>query len=48
VRRGERVVVFGDYDCDGITATALLTETLRRLDTDVEPSSPAASTAATG
>jgi len=37
VRRGERVVVFGDYDCDGITATALLTETLRRLDTDVEP-----------
>lgn len=37
VRRGERVVVFGDYDCDGITATAVLTDTLRRLDTDVAP-----------
>lgn len=31
VRRGETVVVFGDYDCDGMTATAILSEGLRRL-----------------
>ena len=29
--RGERVVIFGDYDVDGVTATALLTEALRAL-----------------
>lgn len=28
---GERVVIFGDYDVDGVTATTLLTEVLRRL-----------------
>src|SRR5258705_8586407 len=27
-QRGERVVVFGDYDVDGVTATAILLETL--------------------
>jgi single-stranded-DNA-specific exonuclease len=37
VRRGERVVAFGDYDCDGITATAIVTETLRRLDVEAIP-----------
>lgn len=37
VRTGERVVVFGDYDCDGITATAILTEVLRRLGAEVVP-----------
>jgi single-stranded-DNA-specific exonuclease len=31
VRRGEGIVVFGDYDCDGITSTAILTEVLRTL-----------------
>src|SRR6185503_1750023 len=31
VRAGERIAVFGDYDCDGITATAVLTELLRAL-----------------
>src|SRR5690606_35277595 len=31
VRRKEVVVVFGDYDCDGITATAIMTELLRHL-----------------
>jgi single-stranded-DNA-specific exonuclease len=29
--RGERVVIFGDYDVDGVTSTALLTEVLGRL-----------------
>jgi len=28
---GEALVIFGDYDVDGVTATALLTETLRAL-----------------
>ncbi len=27
----EEIVIFGDYDVDGVTSTALLTETLRRL-----------------
>jgi single-stranded-DNA-specific exonuclease len=35
VRRRERVVVFGDYDVDGITSSALLTRVLRRLGGDV-------------
>jgi single-stranded-DNA-specific exonuclease len=29
--RGEGLVIFGDYDVDGVTSTALLTETLGRL-----------------
>lgn len=33
----ERIAVFGDYDCDGITATAVLTELLRALDGEVTP-----------
>jgi single-stranded-DNA-specific exonuclease len=33
----ERIAVFGDYDCDGITATAVLSELLRALDADVVP-----------
>jgi single-stranded-DNA-specific exonuclease len=37
VRAGERVVVFGDYDCDGITATAIVTGILRALGGDVVP-----------
>jgi single-stranded-DNA-specific exonuclease len=37
VRARERIAVFGDYDCDGITATAVLTELLRALDADVVP-----------
>ncbi|HMP74686.1 MAG TPA: single-stranded-DNA-specific exonuclease RecJ [Kiritimatiellia bacterium] len=28
---GERIAVFGDYDVDGITSTALLTQVLRKL-----------------
>ena len=30
MERGEKIAVFGDYDVDGITATCLLTEFLRR------------------
>ena len=33
--RGEKIAVFGDYDVDGITATCLLTDFLRRNGADV-------------
>lgn len=31
VRRGELVAIFGDYDCDGITSCAIMTEVLRSV-----------------
>jgi len=31
LQRGERIAVYGDYDVDGLTATAVLVETLRLL-----------------
>ncbi|MBK9264098.1 MAG: single-stranded-DNA-specific exonuclease RecJ [Polyangiaceae bacterium] len=31
IRRNEHVVVFGDYDCDGITSCAIVTEVIRTL-----------------
>jgi single-stranded-DNA-specific exonuclease len=31
IRHGELVAVFGDYDCDGITSCAIMTEVLRTL-----------------
>jgi single-stranded-DNA-specific exonuclease len=34
VARGSRVVVHGDYDVDGVCATAILLRALRRLDAD--------------
>jgi len=37
IRASERIAVFGDYDCDGITATAVITELLRALGAEVEP-----------
>jgi len=37
---GERIAVFGDYDCDGITATALLTGYLQAVGADVIYSVP--------
>ena len=37
VRAKERIVVFGDYDADGITSTALLTDVLRALGADAVP-----------
>ncbi len=37
VRERERIVVFGDYDCDGITSTAVLTEVIGALGGEVTP-----------
>ena len=31
VQQQERAVIYGDYDCDGILATAILAATLRRV-----------------
>ena len=35
MERGEKIAIFGDYDVDGITATCLLTDFLRKCGTDV-------------
>ena len=35
IKRRERIVVYGDYDVDGITSATLLTRVLRRLGGDV-------------
>ncbi len=40
IRRREPIAVYGDYDVDGVTATALLTQALRRLGADVRPYIP--------
>jgi len=37
VRAKERICVFGDYDADGVTAAALITDVLRALGADVVP-----------
>ena len=37
IRAREPVVVFGDYDCDGITAAAILTEAIRLLGGQATP-----------
>ena len=37
VREQQRIVVFGDYDCDGMTSAAIFTEALRALGGDVTP-----------
>ncbi len=34
VQKGKRIVIIGDYDCDGVTSTALLVRALRRLGYD--------------
>ena len=39
-KNGEKIVVYGDYDADGITATAILWETLYELEFDVIPFIP--------
>jgi single-stranded-DNA-specific exonuclease len=35
IRARERIAVFGDYDCDGMTAAAVMTEVLQALGGDV-------------
>lgn len=37
IRRRESIVVFGDYDCDGITSTAILSEVIEELGGVVTP-----------
>ena len=37
IRKHERIVLFGDYDCDGITSVAILTEMIRQLGGDLRP-----------
>ena len=40
VAGGEKILVFGDYDVDGISSTALLTETMEELGADVRYAVP--------
>lgn len=40
IAEAERIVVYGDFDCDGITSCALLTVALRSLGAHVEPYVP--------
>ena len=40
INSGDKIAVFGDYDVDGISATALLSQVLRKLGADVEPYIP--------
>jgi single-stranded-DNA-specific exonuclease len=40
LRRGERIAVYGDFDADGVTATALLVQTLEALGGHVRPYIP--------
>ena len=40
IQRREPVAVYGDYDVDGVTATALLTQTLLALGADARPYIP--------
>ncbi len=40
IRNGEPIAVYGDFDCDGVTATVLLTGVLRALGADVRPYIP--------
>jgi single-stranded-DNA-specific exonuclease len=39
-RSGERIMVFGDFDADGLTGLAILVLTLRRLGLEVDPYVP--------
>lgn len=40
IERKESIVIYGDYDVDGVTATALLFDTLRALGGNVQPYIP--------
>lgn len=36
IKNNEKITVYGDYDVDGITATSILTNTLRKLGADAD------------
>jgi single-stranded-DNA-specific exonuclease len=40
IRAQERIIIYGDYDTDGVTATALLVQVLQALGAQVEPHIP--------
>ncbi len=40
IKRGELIAVYGDFDADGVTSTALLTQALRALGGQVRPYIP--------
>jgi single-stranded-DNA-specific exonuclease len=40
INRNEKMIVYGDYDVDGVTATALLVELLKSMGAEVEPYIP--------
>ncbi len=40
IRHHEPIAVYGDFDCDGVTSTVLLTQALRALGADVRPYIP--------
>lgn len=40
IKAGEKIAVYGDFDADGVTSTALMVEALRTLGGDVEPYIP--------
>src|SRR3990167_10333500 len=40
IKKGEKIVVFGDYDVDGICGTAILWETLNAMGANVSPYIP--------
>jgi single-stranded-DNA-specific exonuclease len=40
IAAGECIAVYGDYDADGVTATALMTQSLRALEAEVRPYIP--------
>lgn len=40
IRHREKIAVYGDFDCDGVTATVVLSQALARLGADVIPYIP--------
>ncbi|MCL5970585.1 MAG: single-stranded-DNA-specific exonuclease RecJ [Patescibacteria group bacterium] len=40
IKKREKIIIYGDYDVDGICASAILWETLKGLDADVMPFIP--------
>ncbi|MCO6452956.1 MAG: single-stranded-DNA-specific exonuclease RecJ [Caldilineales bacterium] len=40
IRQGEPIAVYGDFDADGVTSTALMVQTLAALGADVQPYIP--------